>query len=95
MAETVLPHNLAMGIDNGCQLLAFSVMIETEQIIKRDPMKMIEDPPTHMLFELDFTCMFNMINREVTAELLETEMPELYHYFWATYGHPLKHYYAQ
>jgi hypothetical protein len=70
-------------------------MIETEQSIKRDPMKMIEDPPTHMLFELDFTCMFNMINREVTAELLETEMPELYHYFWATYGHPLKHYYAQ
>ena len=95
MAETVLPHNLATGIDNGCQLLAFSVMIETEQSIKRDPMKMIEDPPTHMLFELDFTCMFNMINREVTAELLETEMPELYHYFWATYGHPLKHYYAQ
>ena len=22
-------------------------------------------------------------------------MPELYHYVWATYGHPLKQYYAQ
>ena len=67
MAETVLPHNLATGIENRCQLLDFAVMIETEKRIKRDPLKMKEDPPTHMIFELYFMCMFNMINREVTT----------------------------
>ena len=91
MVEAVLPQNFAIMIDNGLQLLALSMMLETENYIKRDPFKMDMNKPTHMLFKINFTRIFNILTREVAAAEIGKPLPELYHYFWATNGHDLRH----
>jgi hypothetical protein len=80
------PHNFAVGVEDGMDLIIKSSQLEMEKYIT-NPQKR-GDAPTRCLISIDLVNMFNEISRDELFKVIEAEYPELVPLISMLYDNP-------
>ena len=74
-AKYLLPHNYAIGVNGGIDVITHTIRLGVDKIITQKERK--KELPTRALVSLDISNMFNAISRQKLREIIKREFPEL------------------